>query len=270
MPEIARVSVVGIRTASWRFLDIRMVIKARIKADVHIMHGILIWKLRRSESQSSRLDSNIPAGLVCCNAFCTQDLGDILVLIWESMAFNWRRRRGAIVGSHAGSERPWPLELQIGVFSHRKAHVQVLSAEILKCDHAANHLEVLWKHRMLGSTPRVSDSVGLAQENWHFWDVSRWWWCLCSRDRVLTIARIDECYFIYWRNSRIIFSGFWFKKTDQVLVIFFCLSWEGNKNIFKKTPNMEENLISWRRKGMTSKEEDLWLLMDKIKWETAG
>lgn len=33
---------------------------------------------------------------------------------------------------------------------------------------------------------------------------------------------------------------------------------------------MEENLISWRRKGMTSKEEDLWLLMDKIKWETAG
>lgn len=77
MPEIARVSVVEIRTASWRSLDIRMVIKARIKADVHIMHGIwiLIWELTQSESQSSRLDSSIPAGFVCCNAFCTQDLG---------------------------------------------------------------------------------------------------------------------------------------------------------------------------------------------------
>ena len=73
VPEIARVIVVEIRTASWRSLDIRMVIKARINSDVHIIHGILIWELRQGESQSSRL--------VCCNAFCTQDLGDVLVLI---------------------------------------------------------------------------------------------------------------------------------------------------------------------------------------------
>lgn len=141
MPEIARVSVVEIRTASWRSLDIRMVIKARIKADVHIMHGILIWELTQSESQSSRLDSSIPAGFVCCNAFCTQDLGDVLVLIWESMAFNWRWRRGATVGNHAGSERPWPLELQIGVLSHREAHrrcwVQRFSNAIMQ--------QIIWK-----------------------------------------------------------------------------------------------------------------------------
>ena len=62
-------------------------------------------------------------------------------------------KRDLTVGNHAGSESPWPLELQIGVLSHRETHEHVCRSEIHKCDHAVNHLEVLLKHRMLGPTP---------------------------------------------------------------------------------------------------------------------
>lgn len=44
----------------------------------------------------------------------------------------------------------------------------VCSAEILKYDHATDHLEVLLKHKILVPIPRASGSVVLVPENLHF------------------------------------------------------------------------------------------------------
>lgn len=80
---------------------------------------------------------------------------------------------GRNVENRTRPDRSWPVELQIGALSHREMDDRGCSSEILKYEQATDHLEFLLEHRMLGPTPKVSDSVGLAPEKGRLLHVSR-------------------------------------------------------------------------------------------------